>query len=188
MRFRLSAMLALSVGVAIPAVVTPAWAAPEAFQIFLGPAARSNATQLTALGRGAADASLDGNRLSINGTFSGLASAATDAHLCQGIGIGVPGTCTTDLTVSKDLSGNISGMVTLNASQLAALRAGQLYVQINSEKAPPPAGNLWGWILIAHKIMEQDVPQQGDWFLPQYDMPQSAEHGGTHPLKPKSDS
>ncbi len=183
MTFRLSAFLAGGL-----ALATPAMAASETYQIFLGPVARSNATQMIALGRGTADATLDGNKLSINGTFGGLVSPATDAHLCQGIGIGVSGTCANDLTVSQDQSGNVSGTIVLNAKQMAALRAGQLYVQINSQKAPAPAGNLWGWILIAHKIVEQDVPQQGDWFLPQYDMPQSAEHGSTHPLKTKPDS
>jgi hypothetical protein len=181
--FRLSAILTLGLTFA-----TAANAAPEAYQIFLGPVARSNATQMSALGRGLAEATLDGNKLSITGTFGGMTSPATDAHLCQGIGIGVSGTCGNDLTVSQDMSGNLSGTLVLNAKQLAALRAGQLYVQINSQKAPAPAGNLWGWILIAHKTVEQDVPQQGDWFLPQYDMPQSAEHGSTHPLKTKPDS
>jgi hypothetical protein len=180
-RVRLSTML-VAAGLAFAG---PAFAAPEAYQIFLGPAARTNATQMLALGRGLAEATLDGNKLSISGNFGGLPSAATDAHLCQGIGIGVPGTCDTDLTVSKDMTGSLSGAITLNAKQLAALRAGQLYVQINSQKAPAPGGNLWGWILIVHKTVEQDVPQQGDWFLPQYDMPLSAEHGGTHPLLTK---
>ena len=143
---------------------------------------------MTAVGRGTADVALDGNKLSINGMFGGLASSATDAHLCQGIGIGVSGTCTNDLAVSQTPSGSVSGTVVLNAKQLAALRAGQLYVQINSQKAPAPTGNLWGWILIAHETVGQDVPQQDQWFLPQYDMPQSAEHASTHPLKTKPNS
>ena len=120
--------------------------------------------------------------------FGGLVSQATDAHLCQGMGIGVSGTCTNDLTVSQAPSGNVSGTVILNTKQMAALRAGQLYVQINSQSAPAPTGNLWGWILIAHETVGQDVPQQGEWFLPQYDMPQSAEHGSTHPLNTKPNS
>ena len=183
MRFRLSAVLVAGLVFAAPAA-----AAPEAYQIFLGPVARSNATQMTAVGRGTADVALDGNKLSINGMFGGLASSATDAHLCQGIGIGVSGTCTNDLAVSQTPSGSVSGTVVLNAKQLAALRAGQLYVQINSQKAPAPTGNLWGWILIAHETVGQDVPQQDQWFLPQYDMPQSAEHASTHPLKTKPNS
>jgi hypothetical protein len=161
-----------------------AMAAPEAYMVNLGPVARTNATKLTAVGRGMADVTIDGNKLSIKGTFGGLASPATDAHVCQGVGIGVQGNCSTDLTVDKATSGSISGNLTLNSKQLQALKAGQLYIVLNSEKAPPPAGNLWGWLLIAHEIVGQDVPQQGHWFLPQYDMPASAEHGSTHDLKP----
>ncbi|HVZ27652.1 MAG TPA: CHRD domain-containing protein [Rhizomicrobium sp.] len=161
-----------------------AMAAPEAYMVNLGPVARTNATHFTAVGRGTADVTIDGNKLTIKGTFGGLASPATDAHICQGIGIGVQGSCGADLTVDRATSGNISGAMTLNSKQLQALKAGQLYIVLNSEKAPAPAGNLWGWLLIAHEIVGQDVPQQGHWFLPQYDMPASAEHGSTHELKP----
>lgn len=177
-----SGVIGMAAGILLLAC-NAALAAPEAYQISLGPVARSNATHLLAVGRGAADVTLDGNNLSINGKFDGLASPATDAHLCQGAGIGVQGICTNDLVVSQSPSGSVSGIIALNAKQMTALRAGQLYVQINSQKAPAPAGNLWGWILTAHEIVGQDVPQEGHWFLPQYDMPQSAEHGSTHERK-----
>ncbi len=161
----------------------PAEAADLTYQIDLGPTARIEATRLTTLGRGTAEVTLDGNKLTINGQFGGMASRATDAHLCIGDGIGTPGTCDAgDLTVSKDTSGTVSGTITLGSRQLTALPAGQLYVQINSVGAPAPAGNLWGWILFAHEIPGQDAPQQGQGFLPQYDMPKSVEHGSTHPL------
>jgi len=166
-----------------------AQAASENYQLALRPAARTDATRLLAVGEGTADVVVDGNKLTITGTFGGMASAATDAHLCIGEGIGSPGTCDAgDLTVTKASGGTLSGSVTLNAAQLAALPAGRLYVQINSVGGPPPDGNLWGWILIAHKIVGQDVPQEGHWFLPQYDMPQSVEHGSTHPLMTSPDA
>ena len=160
-----------------------AQAATEAYQIDLGPTARIEATRLATQGRGTAQVTLDGNKLTISGTFAGMVSRATDAHLCVGYGIGTPGTCDGgDLTVTKETSGTVSGTITLNSKQLTALPAGQLYIQINSVGAPAPAGNLWGWILIVHEIPDQDVPQQGQGFLPQYDMPKSVEHGSTHPL------
>jgi hypothetical protein len=160
-----------------------AQAASQAYQVYLEPVARSDATRLAAVGRGTADVTVDGNKLVINGKFGGMASAATEAHLCIGEGIGTPGTCDTkELMVSKDTSGTLSGDVTLDSRQLAALEAGQLYVQINSVGAPAPSGNLWGWLLVAHEQVGQDVPQEGHWFLPQYDMPKSVEHGSTHPL------
>jgi hypothetical protein len=158
-------------------------AATEEYQVSLGPAARTNATRVIAVGRGAVKVSYQGTQLSIEGTFGGLVSPATDAHLCQGAGIGVAGTCGPEVTVSHDTSGTISGNFTLSSAQQQALRAGQLYIQVNSVKAPAPAGNLWGWILAAHETVGPDVSQQGHWFLPQYDMPESAEHGSTHALK-----
>jgi hypothetical protein len=161
----------------------PAWAADIAFQIDLGPTARVEATRLTTLGRGQAQVTLDGVKLIIDGKFGGMVSPATDAHLCIGEGIGTPGTCDGgDLTVTRDTSGTVSGTIALNSKELAALPAGQLYIQINSAGAPAPVGNLWGWILLAHEIPGQDVPQPGQGFLPQYDMPKSVEHGSTHPL------
>jgi hypothetical protein len=160
-----------------------AMAGTEEYQVSLGPVARTNATQLVAVGRGAAKVLYDGKQLSIEGTFGGLVSPATDAYVCQGEGIGVKGTCGPALTVSQDTSGTVTGNIMLTTAQQKALSAGQLYIQINSVKAPAPAGNLWGWILIAHETVGQDVPQEGHWFLPQYDMPLSVEHGSTHPLK-----
>jgi hypothetical protein len=158
-------------------------AADQTYQIDLAPTARIEATRLTTLGRGTARVVLDGNKLTINGQYGGMISQATDAHLCVGQGIGTPGTCDAgDLMVTKETSGVLSGTIMLNSKQIAALPAGRLYVQINSVGAPAPEGNLWGWILFAHEIPEQDVPQQGQGFLPQYDMPKSAEHGSTHPL------
>jgi hypothetical protein len=159
------------------------WAADNAYQIDLGPTARVEATRLTTLGRGQAQVTLDGIKLIIDGKFSGMVSPATDAHLCIGEGIGAPGTCDGgDLAVTKSTSGTVSGTIALSSKALAALPAGRLYIQINSVGAPAPAGNLWGWILIAHEIPGQDVPQPGQGFLPQYDMPKSVEHGSTHPL------
>jgi hypothetical protein len=165
-----------------------AMAAPEAYMINLGPVARTETTRLLAVGRGTGDISVDGKKMTITAKFDGLASPATDAHLCTGVGIGTPGTCDTDLAVTKDVSGTVTGSMTLNAKQLAALPAGRLYIQINSQKAPAPNGNLWGWILVAHEIVGQDVPQEGHWFLPQYDMPKSVEHGSTHDLKTDKNS
>jgi hypothetical protein len=50
-----------------------------------------------------------------------------------------------DLTISKAEKGTLSGSVELTPDQIADLRAGRLYVQIQSERAPD--GNLWGWLL-----------------------------------------
>jgi hypothetical protein len=50
-----------------------------------------------------------------------------------------------DLTVTKAMSGSISGSVDLTPAEAEALRKGMIYVQIHSEGAPD--GNLRGWLL-----------------------------------------
>lgn len=97
----------------------------------------------TVSGRGSATAVLSGSKLSINGTFEGLATPATVARLHR-----APrarrGPALVDLTVTKAASGTISGVVNLTPAQVEDLRQGSLYLQIHSEKAPE--GNLWGWL------------------------------------------
>lgn len=89
-------------------------------------------------------ATLDGSKLTINGTFSALTSAATGGSLRIGLAKGVPGDAIGTLTVSRAPQGTVSGSVTLTAAQAAALQAQSLYIRIDSEKAPD--GNLQGWL------------------------------------------
>jgi hypothetical protein len=99
-------------------------------------------------GRGTATATITGNRLSINGSFEGLASPATLARLHRGVAKGARGPVLGDLTVSKAASGTLSGAIDLKPEDLADLKLGKLYVQIHSEKGLAPDGsNLWGWVL-----------------------------------------
>ena len=81
--------------------------------------------------------------------------------------IGSPGTPISDLTATNAVSGSISGSFRLTKAQAAALRAGRLYIQINSQAGHAPGGNLWGWLLPEHVKAGQDEPQMGDWYLPQ---------------------
>jgi hypothetical protein len=140
--------------------------AAETYEANLGPSPLDEATKPNIDGRGAASATLDGSKLTISGSFRGLPSLATDAHLQSGDGIGVPGAPIFDLTISPSTSGNISGSFTLTAKQAALFRAGSFYVQINSQKAGPPYGTLWGWLLPRAQKVDADVPQEGSWFLP----------------------
>ena len=145
----------------------PAFAA-DTYQANLGPMPLDQANK-DKLGRGKADATLDGKTLTVRGSFGGLPSSATKAHLFVGLAIGVPGAEGFDLTVTPADSGSVSGTLTLNARQAAAFRTGKLYVQIDSQKAP--TGNLWGWLLPQHVDAAAGVPQPGPWFLPQLDTP-----------------
>jgi CHRD domain len=108
-----------------------------------GAADRANVT-----GKGVATAVLAGRKLTITGSFEGLAAPATVARLHRGIAKGARGNAIADLTITKAASGMLSGSVDLTMDQLESLKQGKLYVQIHSEKGVAPDGsNLWGWFL-----------------------------------------
>jgi hypothetical protein len=96
-------------------------------------------------GSGSASAVLTGTRLTITGTFQGLHSPATIARVHGGTARGVRGAPLGELTVTKAMTGTVSGSIDLTREQVQSLQSGRLYVQISSEKAPD--GNLWGWLL-----------------------------------------
>jgi len=120
-------------------------------------------------GDGHVSATLQGDKLTVKGDFTALPSAATDAKLYSGPGIGVPGSPILDLRLSGQDTGGFEGSFTLTPAQLAALKRGHVYVRIDSRKAPD--GNLWGWLLPDHPFPGQDVPVAGQGFLPQLDVP-----------------
>jgi hypothetical protein len=156
------------------AFAAPAFAAD--YQTNLGPMPLDDETKLVIQGRGDAIATSDGKSLTVKGSFHGLPSNATDAHIFLSPIAGVPGKSILDLDVTKASSGTLSGNFTLTTAQAAALRTGKLYIQINSEKAPDNVpwgakGTLWGWLFPAHETVGQNVPQQDHWFIPQLDTP-----------------
>ncbi len=93
---------------------------------------------------GNATATLDGNTLTVHGTFSNLKSPATTGSFRIGLAKGVPGDAIGTLTVEHAKQGAFSGTVKLNSAQLGALNRQSLYVRIDSEKSPD--GNLQGWL------------------------------------------
>lgn len=116
----------------------------EKFKARLSPVPIENTTAATITGSGSISAVLTGTTLSITGTFAGLRTPATVAHLHNGPK-GIRGPAAFDLTVTKATSGTISGTLSLSPAQVDDLKKGKFYVQIHSEKAPE--GNLWGWLL-----------------------------------------
>lgn len=99
-------------------------------------------------GKGMATAVLSGRKLTITGSFEGLAAPATVARLHRGVAKGARGNPIADLTITKAASGMLSGSVDLTAEQVESLKQGRLYVQVHSEKGVAPDGsNLWGWFL-----------------------------------------
>jgi hypothetical protein len=108
----------------------------------------SGANRADVTGKGSATATLTGTTLAITGSFDGLAAPATVARLHEGVAKGARGRAVVDLTISKGVSGTLSGTVELTKEQLESLRQGKLYVQLHSEKGVEPDGsNLWGWFL-----------------------------------------
>jgi CHRD domain-containing protein len=97
------------------------------------------------VGVGSVTATLSGNKLTIAGTFEGLATPATTARIHKSTKTGVRGDSILNLTITNGTSGSISGTFDLTPAQVQELAAGRYYVQVQSEKAPE--GNLWGWLL-----------------------------------------
>ena len=119
--------------------------AQETFKTRLSPVPIDGTMRASVTGKGSATATLAGDTVSITGSFEGLQAAATVARLHQSKVAGVRGPVLADLTVSKAVSGTVSGSIKLTSEQADSLRKGRLYIQIHSEKAPD--GNLWGWLL-----------------------------------------
>jgi CHRD domain-containing protein len=120
--------------------------AGETFKARLSPVPIDVTMMSTIAGSGSLTATLAGKQLTITGMFEGLRSPATTAQFHRGPkGIRGPAILELGLTVSKSVRGTLSGSVELTPEQIADLRSGRLYVQIQSERAPD--GNLWGWLL-----------------------------------------
>jgi hypothetical protein len=160
MRLLLSAALAAL-------IVSPALA--EDYATRLTAVAYDGAMRDNVQGDGHVTATLTGSTLSVKGDFSALPSAATSVKLYSGPGIGVPGPAIKDIAMSGKMDGSFSASVTLSGKELAALKRGHVYLQIDSEKALD--GNLWGWLLPARAYPGDDVPEKGHGFLPNLDIP-----------------
>ena len=119
-------------------------AAAQEYQGDLDPAPHDFSNRDDVVGIGIVSATLSGSTLTITGNFTGLSSPATAAHLRMGLAMGVPGTTIGELTVTHAAKGEISGSIKLNSAQIAALRKGALYIQLDSVKGKD--GNSWAWL------------------------------------------
>jgi hypothetical protein len=118
----------------------------ETFKARLSPVPIDLGMMARIAGSGSITATLSGKQLIITGTFEGLRSPTTSAQIHRGPkGIPGPAMPGLDLTVTKAEKGAISGTLELTPDQIADLKSGRLYLQIQSERAPE--GNLWGWLL-----------------------------------------
>jgi hypothetical protein len=117
---------------------------PETFKSRLSPVPINISMMSTVAGTGSLTATLQGKQLTIQGSFEGLRSPATTVQIHRGPK-GIPGPAILDLTATNATKGTVTGTLDLTPDQIADLRNGRLYVQIQSERAPD--GNLWGWLL-----------------------------------------
>ena len=138
--------------------------AVESYQTDIGPIPLDGSNRVNVLGRGFVLARLDGQKFTLQGTFAGLATSATQAHLCMSNVMGGTGPVIHELSVTPAQKGEVSGSVTLTAEQVAGLKRGKIYLLLDSQKAPK--GNLWGWFQPAHKRVQANVPEQGSWYIP----------------------
>jgi hypothetical protein len=129
------------------AFAVPTAQAPRTFKARIAPVPIDVSMQATIAGSGSATATLNGTKLTLNGTFEGLKSPATVAQIHKSPVRGVHGPVVFDLVVNKTdaSSGTLSGTLDLTPLQVADLEKGRLYIQVHSEKAPD--GNLWGWLM-----------------------------------------
>ena len=102
------------------------------------------ATRPNVSGSGEAEAVLEGRTLTVAGTFEGLSSPATEAHLHR-----APparrGPAVFALDVTAATAGRVDGEVELEDTQAEALRRGEYYVQIATRNNPD--GEIRGWLL-----------------------------------------
>ena len=111
----------------------------------LSPVPTDLAMQETIAGLGTATATLAGTTLTIEGTYHGLKSPATQVRVFDSPTPGLRGTIVGEFPSSGGKSGVFKGTVALTREQARAYAKGLLYVQLHSEKAPD--GNLWGWLM-----------------------------------------
>ncbi|HTC62397.1 MAG TPA: CHRD domain-containing protein [Candidatus Saccharimonadales bacterium] len=116
----------------------------ETFKARLSPVPINVSMLSTVAGTGSLTATLNGKKLTIQGTFEGLRSPATTVQIHRSPK-GIPGPVILDLSVTKAEKGTVTGTVDLSPGQIEDLRNDRLYVQIQSQGAPD--GNLWGWLL-----------------------------------------
>ena len=103
-----------------------------------------------------------GPKLMVNGTFDGMSSPATVAHLHRAT-TGpndpdgpTPGPRVFDLTVSTATNGTLNGSWWITEEQAELLREGWYYVQVHSEANP--AGALRGWLVQGFLHTPEDSP------------------------------
>ena len=117
----------------------------EVYRARLSPMPTTPQTVTEITGEGEVILTLNGSTLTVSGSFSGMSSAATGAHLHNGPPA-QPGPVVHTLEIDQSTGGEISATLELTPEQVQALRDNALYVQVHSTNNPP--GELRGWIFL----------------------------------------
>lgn len=127
----------------------PAPSSAQQFRARLSPLPVSAGSVTRITGEGIVEATLSGSQLTVNGTFDGLSSAATGAHLHLGPPA-QPGPVAARLEITPAQAGTISGTLSLTPGQVTALNANSLYVQVHSQNNA--GGEIRGWLFPADQV------------------------------------
>lgn len=119
--------------------------AQEVYRARLSPMPTTPQTVTEILGEGEVILTLSGNTLEVSGTFAGMSSTATGAHLHNGPPA-QPGPVVHTLEIDEATGGEISASLELTDEQVEALRNNALYIQVQSVNNAP--GELRGWIFL----------------------------------------
>ena len=74
--------------------------------------------------------------VTVVGTFSGLSSPATMAHIHGPAAVGAPGPAIVTLTVTSSQSGTVTGSGTMDTTHMNDMLAGMTFVNIHSTMFP----------------------------------------------------
>ena len=143
-RHRMKAVCACGALLLATQVVCAAQGGGEIYRARLSVVPLDVAMQANVAGLGQVTATLNGNRLTVTGDASGLRRPRPRFRSIAGRRA-FPGRRSSQLTATKATNAMISGSLDLDPQQVEDLKGEQLYVQLNSERAPE--GNLRGWLL-----------------------------------------
>ncbi|MDG2140214.1 MAG: CHRD domain-containing protein [Gammaproteobacteria bacterium] len=119
--------------------------AQDIYRARLSPMPTTPQTVSTILGEGEVILTLNGNILTIDGSFTGMSSVATGAHIHNGPPA-QPGPVIHTLEITENTSGSVTGTLTLSDEEIESLRNNEFYIQVHTESNPP--GELRGWFFL----------------------------------------
>lgn len=117
----------------------------EVFRARLSPMPTTPQTVNEIIGEGEVILTLTGNTLTIEGSFEGMSSTATAAHVHNGPPAR-PGPVIHTLDITDATAGEITAQLQLSNDEVAELKANSFYIQIHSINNP--AGELRGWVFL----------------------------------------